>query len=287
MHFVIPILVFVTANLWGLFNTIPFTNIDPARSFWDRALGSVQLASTVYTLDQLPRIVDEGTWFDLLKKEYFVGWSTTILPEMEPATIPHPGPIPTLAPLTSPHGLSSSPSSPTSSTPTITGPPCADTHAQACGDPLVEYLVYAILALVVWLVVKQIDQTRDLAMVADQISHLQAWQGSLWDGIVDNHSNLVYLVNAAHAMQQAAQKPLPVVEVLDVHSQQSAPSDEKSSAAVDLALHEVLASLDTLRQTIDRGTDVWEGFWERLEVNQSGSSETHPTDFSVGDPMEI
>ena len=53
MDRVIASAVFITANIWGLYSQIPFTNIRPCNSFWDRTLGSFQLASTVYTLEQV------------------------------------------------------------------------------------------------------------------------------------------------------------------------------------------------------------------------------------------
>ncbi|CAL5872679.1 uncharacterized protein PFLUO_LOCUS6945 [Penicillium psychrofluorescens] len=46
-------LVFLASNLWGLYGPIPFTAIQPSRSFLDRALGSLQLTSAVYILDHL------------------------------------------------------------------------------------------------------------------------------------------------------------------------------------------------------------------------------------------
>jgi hypothetical protein len=46
-------LVFLASNLWGLYGPIPFAAIQPSRSFLDRALGSLQLTSAVYILDDL------------------------------------------------------------------------------------------------------------------------------------------------------------------------------------------------------------------------------------------
>lgn len=53
MQFSLPALVFITTNLWGLFGEIPFTAIQPSRPLLDRAVGCLQLASTVYTLEQI------------------------------------------------------------------------------------------------------------------------------------------------------------------------------------------------------------------------------------------
>ncbi|KAJ5601381.1 hypothetical protein N7510_010915 [Penicillium lagena] len=52
MELLIPGLVFLASNLWGVYRPIPFTIIQPSRSFLDRVLGSLQVASAVYTLDQ-------------------------------------------------------------------------------------------------------------------------------------------------------------------------------------------------------------------------------------------
>lgn len=53
MNLTIPAIVFITTNLWGLFGGIPFTAIQPSRPFLDRTVGCFQLASTVYTLEQI------------------------------------------------------------------------------------------------------------------------------------------------------------------------------------------------------------------------------------------
>ncbi|KAJ5095669.1 hypothetical protein NUU61_005025 [Penicillium alfredii] len=53
MEFAALVLLFVTTNLWGLYGEVPFTAIQPSRPFWDRAIGSFQLASTIHTLDQI------------------------------------------------------------------------------------------------------------------------------------------------------------------------------------------------------------------------------------------
>ncbi|KAJ5933408.1 hypothetical protein N7454_005737 [Penicillium verhagenii] len=52
MNWIIPILVFVTTNLWGLYGGIPYTTVQPSRSILDRTIGSFQVASTVFTLGQ-------------------------------------------------------------------------------------------------------------------------------------------------------------------------------------------------------------------------------------------
>ncbi|KAJ5808107.1 hypothetical protein N7474_009376 [Penicillium riverlandense] len=52
MELLILGLVCLASNLWGLYGPIPFTAIQPSRPFLDRALGSLQLTSAVYALDQ-------------------------------------------------------------------------------------------------------------------------------------------------------------------------------------------------------------------------------------------
>ncbi|KAJ5920855.1 hypothetical protein N7466_009181 [Penicillium verhagenii] len=52
MNWTIPILVFLTTNLWGLYGGIPYTTVQPSRSILDRTIGSFQVASTVFTLGQ-------------------------------------------------------------------------------------------------------------------------------------------------------------------------------------------------------------------------------------------
>jgi hypothetical protein len=79
-----------------------------------------------------------------------------------------------------------------------------------------------------------------------------------------------------------------VVEEVEPHEQSpdsegSTSSSDASSAAVTQTLQDVMASLDTLRQTIDRSTDVWEGLSERLELFQTGSQDTQPTESSGDD----
>ncbi|KAJ5986153.1 hypothetical protein N7451_010518 [Penicillium sp. IBT 35674x] len=52
MNWTVPILVFLTTNLWGLYGGIPYTTVQPSRSILDRTIGSIQVASTVFTLGQ-------------------------------------------------------------------------------------------------------------------------------------------------------------------------------------------------------------------------------------------
>ncbi|KAJ5628926.1 hypothetical protein N7490_011154 [Penicillium lividum] len=52
MNWTIPILVFLTTNLWSLYGGIPYTTVQPSRSILDRTIGSFQLASTIFTLGQ-------------------------------------------------------------------------------------------------------------------------------------------------------------------------------------------------------------------------------------------
>ncbi|KAJ5888424.1 hypothetical protein N7495_008465 [Penicillium taxi] len=74
MPFDIPVLVFLAANIWGIFGEIPFTAIQPTRSFFDRALGSFQLASTVYTLQPLIQTTwsenSITTWLESIDSTY-------------------------------------------------------------------------------------------------------------------------------------------------------------------------------------------------------------------------
>lgn len=51
MNLTVPAIVFIVTNLWGFFAGIPFTSIQPSRPLLDRAFGSLQLASTAYTLE--------------------------------------------------------------------------------------------------------------------------------------------------------------------------------------------------------------------------------------------
>lgn len=53
MNLTVPAIVFIVTNLWGLFAGIPFTAIQPSRPLLDRAVGSLKLASTVYTLERI------------------------------------------------------------------------------------------------------------------------------------------------------------------------------------------------------------------------------------------
>ena len=52
MNWTVPILVFLSTNLWGLYGGIPYTTVQPSRSILDRTIGSFQVASTVFTLGQ-------------------------------------------------------------------------------------------------------------------------------------------------------------------------------------------------------------------------------------------
>lgn len=286
MHFIIPIIIFVTANIWGLYDSIPFTSINPARSIWDRALGGVQLASTVYTLDQIPHLLDEESVTHNFMKEYLGGWNVTEVSEPESAMTLSAGHRPLTAPLTVPPGLRPSPSP---STLKPVGPPRLrpDMPQHPPLDGLAQILLSVIFALVVWLMVKQNDQTRRLTIISEDIGTVQRSQETVWNGIVDNHTNLAYLVSFAHEMRAPAKEV--TAEEVDTQeesheSEGSTSSSDGSSAAVNQTLQDVVASLDTLRQTIDRSTDVWEGLSERLEIFQSGSQDTQPTESSGDDP---
>jgi hypothetical protein len=286
MHFIIPIIVFVTANIWGLYSSIPFTNIDPDHSIWDRALGGVQLASTVYTLDQIPRLLGEEAITHHLIKEYLGGWNATVVSETESAMALSAGHRPLTAPLTVPPGLLPSP---TLSTALPVGLPNTAQHPPV--DSLVQILLSVIFALVVWLMVKQNNQIRRLTTILEEIGLVQQYQETAWKGIYENHTNLAFLVSVAQDLRTGPAHPAPVEEVSDAQehsrshdSEGSTSSSDASSAVVNQTLQDVLASMDTLRQTIDRSTNMWEGLSERWEVFRSGSQDTQPTESSGDDP---
>ncbi|KAF7718431.1 Uncharacterized protein PECH_005910 [Penicillium ucsense] len=295
MHFVIPLLVFLTTNFWGLFHTVPFTTINPSRSVLERAVGGVQLASTLYTLDQLPRLVFEDTFSGLLTKEYLLDWNAVVLePATEPAMTISPGFRPALAPVTTSTGLSSTPASPTSpfeSTATSTsGQQRADFTAQAHVKTVSEYVLFAVFVIVIWLAIKWAEAMGGIVSANSQLGQVKVqqralwegqelirtgmqtlWEGqlafrdgqqaihdgqqaiwnaqqALWHGMVAGSDSLAFLVDVAQSMQ-ATDRPVRVVEDLDI---------DEDSAAVNRTLYEVLASLDSLRQTIDRRMDALE-----------------------------
>jgi hypothetical protein len=286
MHFIIPIIVFVAANIWGLYSSIPFTNIDPARSIWDRTLGGVQLASTVYTLDQIPRLLDEEAITHHLIKEYLGGWNATVVSETESALTLSAGHRPLIAPLTIPPGFLPSP---TLSTDVPVGLPGPDSTQHPPVDSLFQVLMFVIFALVVGLMVKQNDQSKRLTSILEEIGRVHHYQETAWKGIYENHSSLAFLVSVAQDLRTAPAAHHAPVEEVDAHehshdSEGSTSSSDASSAVVIQTLQDVLASLDTLRHTVDRSTDVWEGLSERLEGFQSGSQDTQPTDSSGDDP---
>lgn len=54
--------VFITSNIWGLYAAIPFTAIQPSRSFLDRAVASFQLTSTLHMLGHIhPYLLGKAT----------------------------------------------------------------------------------------------------------------------------------------------------------------------------------------------------------------------------------
>lgn len=61
MNWTVPTLIFLTANLWGLYGGIPYTTVQPSRSILDRAIGSFQVASTVFTLGQTKEHIMNNT----------------------------------------------------------------------------------------------------------------------------------------------------------------------------------------------------------------------------------
>lgn len=67
MEIVILAAAFIGANIWGIFGPVPFTNINPAHTFLERFLGSVQLTSTIYALQEVhplvfPEVLLEEPW---------------------------------------------------------------------------------------------------------------------------------------------------------------------------------------------------------------------------------
>lgn len=57
MDLTILTIVFLTSNLWGMYHHVPFTNINPTRSFLERAISSLQLTSALYTLQEMHTII--------------------------------------------------------------------------------------------------------------------------------------------------------------------------------------------------------------------------------------
>ncbi|KAF3386193.1 hypothetical protein F1880_000455 [Penicillium rolfsii] len=286
MHFIIPIIVFVTANIWGLYSSIPFTSIDPARSIWDRTLGGVQLASTIYTLDQISRLLDEEAITHHFIEEYLGGRNAPAVSETESAMTLSAGHRPWTASLTVSPGFLPSP---TSSTNVPVGTPGPSTTQYSPVDSLVQIMLSVIFALIVWLMVKQNEQTKRLTTTLEGIGLVQQYQETAWKGIYENHSNLAFLVSVAQDLRTTPAAHHAPAEEVDAQEQPhdsegSTSSSDASSAVVIQTLQDVLASLDTLRQTINRSTDVWEGLSERLEDFHSGSQDTQPTDSTGDDP---
>lgn len=290
MHFIIPVIVFVTANIWGYFSRIPFTNIDRDHSWWDRAIGGVQLASTVYTLDQIPHLLDQEAIAHHLIKEYLGGWNATVVSNAESVLTLGAGHRPSTAPSTIPPSFLHPSSSP--STNKSTGPPPrprADMPQRPPVDELAHVLLSVIFAMVVWIIVKQNDLTRRLIILTDDLGTMQRSQETVWNGIVQSHADLAILATIAQEMRMPVKQAAVVVEEVEEPHKQfpdsegSASSSDASSAAVTHTLQDVMTSLDTLRQTIDRSTDVWEGLSERLVLFQAGSQDTQPTESSGDD----
>lgn len=157
-------------------------------------------------------------------------------------------------------------------------------------DGLAQVLLSVIFALVVWIMVKQNDQTRRLTILTDDLGTVQRSQENLWNGIVQNHADLTILMTIAQEMRVPVKEAAVVVEEVEEPHEQfpdsegSTSSSDASSVAVTQTLQDVMASLDTLRQTIDRSTDVWEGLSVRLALFQTGSQDTQPTESSGDDP---
>ncbi|KAJ5661248.1 uncharacterized protein N7484_000620 [Penicillium longicatenatum] len=72
MNWTVPIIVFLTTNLWGLFGGIPYTTVQPSRSLLDRTIGSFQVASTVFTLGQTKEHLMNQTAGDRIQNEHNV-----------------------------------------------------------------------------------------------------------------------------------------------------------------------------------------------------------------------
>lgn len=60
MDLTILAIVFFGSNLLGMYNYVPFTNIHPMSTFIQRGIGSLQLTSTVYALQELGEAVFSG-----------------------------------------------------------------------------------------------------------------------------------------------------------------------------------------------------------------------------------
>ncbi|OJJ79425.1 uncharacterized protein ASPGLDRAFT_61848 [Aspergillus glaucus CBS 516.65] len=57
MDLTILTIVFLTSNLWGMYHHVPFTNINPTRSFLERAVSSFQITGAIYTLQEMHPII--------------------------------------------------------------------------------------------------------------------------------------------------------------------------------------------------------------------------------------
>lgn len=89
MHFLIPALIFITTNLWGLFGGIPFTAIQPSRPLLDRTVGCFQLASTAYALEQIQPYFSQTRTVLIQgpsKKSTAPTWATNITSQREPVS---------------------------------------------------------------------------------------------------------------------------------------------------------------------------------------------------------
>ncbi|RJE21208.1 hypothetical protein PHISCL_06451 [Aspergillus sclerotialis] len=57
---VILAVAFIGMNIWGMYGNIPFTGINPTTTFFDRFLGSVQVTSVIYALQDIhPKVFPE------------------------------------------------------------------------------------------------------------------------------------------------------------------------------------------------------------------------------------
>ncbi|KAJ5174749.1 uncharacterized protein N7482_000626 [Penicillium canariense] len=297
MHFMIPLFVFITANIWGIYSSIPFTNINPSRSFLDRALGGVQLASTVYTFEQIPGLINaEATTRHIMGEIYGVCNATMVSETGSMVTI-HAGPRPSAAPLTV---SSAMPPRPPSQTPRSVHPPLPEVPLDPFLDSLVPIMLFIILAAVAVLMLKQYDQAGGLAALVNEIHHSQVVQNNIWlatyniaEQLQRVHEDSLSIHQSLHRLEEIASRLQAPSRVESAREQAaceqphdnggSGTSPDGSNSDMDHILHDVMNGIDTLRQCIDRNTEMWDGFSERVVVCHVATQDTQPSDSSVND----
>lgn len=83
-EFLLPAIIFFSSSLWGFYDRIPFTTVEPNRPFMDRAVGCVQLATAAYAIEQAYQNISTG----LTEPDNSAATETTtaqafILPDLE------------------------------------------------------------------------------------------------------------------------------------------------------------------------------------------------------------